>query len=185
MCALSSLLANTDYILEIFVTNLWGNSRFEFDAAIANFQRHNDLVRDQALLAYFELDRQRAAGNNHLLCPSNFTALIHNQDIEQRRNAKSVKMLQNWLSTGSVSTLTSLHNHRLQELHPGTCKWLTPPLKTWLSAPDTPCFWIEGPPGCGKSFLLSFAANHVAQGISTDKSRATVVFCTVSLLCIS
>lgn len=106
-----------------------------------------------------------------------FTALIHDKDIEQRRNAKSVKSLQNWLSVGSVSTLTSLHNHRLQELHPGTCEWLTPLLKIWLSSHEKPCFWIEGPPGCGKSFLLSFAANHVAQEISTEKSRAIFIFC--------
>jgi hypothetical protein len=44
------------------MTSLWGDQALKFDRITADFRRHNDLVGDQALLAYFETDQERTIG---------------------------------------------------------------------------------------------------------------------------
>jgi Cdc6-like AAA superfamily ATPase len=45
----------------------------------------------------------------------------------------------------------------------GTCSWVLshPAYLTWLTAEETGLLWITGEPGCGKTMLSSYLADHL------------------------
>lgn len=65
------------------------------------------------------------------------------------------------------------------EVFPGTCEWILnrPELSKWSSrdASSPQILWVNGPPGCGKSFLYAKILQHLHQ--TTAKESIYFLFC--------
>ncbi|PWW73089.1 hypothetical protein C7212DRAFT_354058 [Tuber magnatum] len=85
------------------------------------------------------------------------------------------------------------HRNRVREPVDGTCIWVTehPKYKDWLGKKASGLLWLSADPGCGKSVIASFLANHLRASTdavvcyfffkddSEEQRRATSALCAI------
>jgi adenylate kinase family enzyme len=129
---------------QLFKAHVFHNN---FTDIIDGLRQHKELVERQASLVEFEDARQARIASQK-----------HHQDMQDQERLRRRWFMRDWLDAPNTAERQE-KGHATREARPDSGRWLLSRdrIKAWLdpSMSVSPCLWVHGIPGAGKTVLAS------------------------------
>ncbi|KAF1997941.1 ankyrin, partial [Amniculicola lignicola CBS 123094] len=155
----------------VLMATTWKSFDRTFESSVSNIRRYRELVEDEARLAAMldQLQENKSAREERDRAAECRAKIEKLETIARRQNTDEGKR---WLRARKCSEEKDLVDESSIK---GTCEWILQRDETthWLKEPQHQILWLQGQPGCGKSYIYA----HFIKHLDTQQPTMYFLFC--------